>query len=184
MNAERCAWRAGLRLRATGGGDNGVATLEERLQALEDEKAILDTLVQYAHCMDQGDDNAVFGDCFIESGVWWASIDGPWAGLGGSRHQGRSEIERWFHDIKRVRDSQPGKAKHYVVAPSIKIDGDRATAETYHLEVCSSQAGPLATSMGRYLDVLVRCADGRWRFQERHLAREGASVEAQQRATR
>ena len=161
-----------------------MATLDERVRALEDEKAILETLVCYARCMDQGDDNAVFANCFTDSGVWQATIDGPWAGLGGSRHAGRLEIERWFDDIKTFRNSQAGKAKHYVIAPSITIDGDCATAETYHLEVMSSPDGPVISSMGRYLDVLLRCADGRWRFQERHLAREGAGVEAQQRATR
>jgi ketosteroid isomerase-like protein len=161
-----------------------MATLEERVRALEDEKAILETLVRYAQCMDQGDHGRDFVECFTESGVWWASIEGPWAGIAGSRHVGRADLGRFFHDIMRTRDSHPGKAKHYVVTPDISVVGDRASAETYHLEVSSYQEGPLITSMGRYVDEFVRCADGRWRIQERHLLREGAGAEAQKRATR
>src|SRR5262245_3196560 len=93
--------------------------LELRVQMLEDEIAIVKTLLEYAHCMDYGDDNSQFANCFTESGVWEATIDGPWAGLGGSRHAGRRQIERWFDDIKRFRVSQPGKVRHYVIAPSI-----------------------------------------------------------------
>ncbi len=128
------------------------------------------------------------GDCFTDDGVWWASIDGPFAGLGGSRHEGRKDIEHWFGGMPRLGAGYPadqhGKAKHYLITPDIKLDGDRATVESYHLETSASKDGPLVTSMGRYLDVLVRCPDGRWRIKDRHLCREGAGVEAQKRATR
>src|SRR5579871_4585715 len=117
---------------------DGFKDLEQRVRALEDETAIARTLTQYAHCIDQGVDAAAFADCFTDDAIWHATIDGPWAGQGGSRHEGRQEILRWFDDLRRFRDGQPGQAKHYVVAPSISIEGDRATAETYHLEVSSN----------------------------------------------
>ena len=42
-----------------------------------------------------------------------------------------------------------------------------------------TEAGPLLYSMGQYLDVFVRCPDGRWRIQERHLSREGVHTSGQ-----
>jgi ketosteroid isomerase-like protein len=172
-------------------GGGILRTLEDRIRALEDEREITRTLLQYVHEIDQGEDPAAFGDCFTDDGIWWASIDGPFAGLGGSRHEGRTDIEHWFSGMPRLKKEAAGaqttprgKSKHYLISPDIQVDGDRATAESYHLETTADQIGPLITSMGRYLDVLVRCPDGRWRIAERHLCREGAGVDAQKRSTR
>ena len=44
-------------------------SMSERLQALEDERAILETLYQYGHAMDYGPD-ADFVDCFTPDGLW------------------------------------------------------------------------------------------------------------------
>lgn len=161
-----------------------MATLEERVRRLEDEREILRTLLQYAHSIDQRDtqDPSALSDCFTEDGVWWASIDGPWAGQGGARHTSRAEIEEWFRGMKAYGKDKPGpqpKSTHCLVAPDIRVDGDRATVESYHLGVSASPSGPQIGSMGRYLDVFVRCPDGRWRIKERHLAKEGSSVEGQ-----
>jgi hypothetical protein len=41
------------------------------------------------------------------------------------------------------------------------------------------RAAPAIVSLGWFEDTLVRCPDGRWRFRERHLHREGASPEGQ-----
>jgi len=162
-----------------------MATLEARVQVLEDEKAILRTMLQYAHAEDQVDPES-FMDCFTEDGVWWSTVDGPWAGTGGSRHEGREELGRWHassHAAGRARPGPHGKGKHYLVGPDIRVDGDRATAESYHLSVTASADGPKMGTMGRYLDVFVRCPDGRWRMTHRQLVREGASVEGMKRTT-
>jgi len=161
-----------------------MATLEERVQALEDEKEIRRTLLQYSHAIDQREtqEPAMLSDCFTEDAVWWASIDGPWAGAGGAKHTGRQEIEEWFIGMRSFGSDKPGphgKGKHYLVSPDIRVAGDRATVESYHLGVGASPNGPQINSMGRYLDVMVRCPDGRWRIKERHLAKEGSSVEGQ-----
>jgi ketosteroid isomerase-like protein len=160
-----------------------MASLEERVRALEDEKEIRRTLIQYSHAVDERDtqDPSVLGDCFTEDAVWWASIDGPWAGAGGARHTGRAEIEAWVKGMRSSGSGPHAKGKHYLVGPDIRVDGDRATAESYHLGAGASPDGTKPNSMGRYLDVLVRCPDGRWRITERHFAKEGASVEAQTR---
>lgn len=46
-----------------------VDELHQRLQVLEDERAILKTLHRYGHSMDYGPD-ADFVDCFQPDGVW------------------------------------------------------------------------------------------------------------------
>lgn len=161
-----------------------MTTLEDRVRALEDEKSIVRTLRQYASAEDRVDP-AAFADAFTEDGVWWSSIDGPWAGTGGSRHEGREDLMRWHAGITDVWGPEPrARTKHYLIGPDIRLDGDHATAESYLLSVAASPDGPKVVSMGRYLDRLVRCSDGRWRIQERHLAREGAGVEAMKRPTR
>lgn len=159
-------------------------TLEERLRALEDDREIRRTLLQYAHAIDQratGDPSAL-SDCFTEDGVWWASVEGPWAGAGGVRHTGRKAIEAWFLTMRAFGTDRPGPhgiGKHYLVTPDIQTHGDEATAESYHLSATATEAGPQIGSIGRYLDVLVRCPDGRWRIKERHLMKEGANVDGQ-----
>jgi ketosteroid isomerase-like protein len=64
--------------------------------------------------------------------------------------------------------------KHIVVEPRIRIDGDRATVEVYFARLDRYESGPAARSMGRYRDVLVRCADARWRFERRVAEREAS----------
>jgi ketosteroid isomerase-like protein len=161
-----------------------MGNLEDLVKRLEDEREIRRTLVQYSHAIDQREtaEPGALSGCFTEDGVWWASIEGPWAGVGGTRHTGREAIEEWFLGMRTFGKDKPGpqpKGKHYLVAPDIQIEGDRATVESYHLGVSASPNGPEITSMGRYLDVLVRCPDGRWRIKERHLAKEGANIAGQ-----
>ncbi len=57
--------------------------------------------------------------------------------------------------------------KHLLFQPWIRLDGDRATVESGFARLDEGEGGPVLRSFGRYLDVLVRCADGRWRFAQR-----------------
>ena len=67
----------------------------------------------------------------------------------------------------------------------IRIDGDRATAQsriTYFER--SPEARPVAMLAGRYEDELVR-EDGRWRFKHRHVIGEiptGEEIKAREEA--
>ncbi len=63
-----------------------------------------------------------------------------------------------------------------------RIDGDRATVRSYFCTMRETEEGPLLYSMGQYLDVFVRCTDGRWRMKERHLSREGVHKSGQEKA--
>ena len=94
-------------------------TPEQRLRALEDKEAILQTMYQYAHALDYGRDAAAFTDCFIDGGVWYSTIEGKWAG-GGRRAIGRCRATRSV--VLRnadVRGTAGHFHKHIMVEPEI-----------------------------------------------------------------
>jgi hypothetical protein len=156
-----------------------VEALEARLRRLEDERQVLRTLHQYAHALDYGADAAEFLDCFVPDGVWYSTIEGKWAGGGGVRLAGHAELRAWFE--RHAERGVPGHfTKHYMVEPEIVLEDDRATVMSYFSSIHEESSGPLLYSMGRYVDVAVRCPDGRWRLEERHLSREGVHTSGQQ----
>jgi hypothetical protein len=161
-----------------------LTTVEERLSRLEDERDILRTLYRYAHTRDYDDDPSGFLDCFTDTAVWWSSIEGQWAGTQGGRFEGRAALEAWFRgpaNRPRPPRGSPGRwqSHHSIANAQIRIDGDRATVESYGGGLHERENGPLLYSLIRYSDVLVRCPDGKWRFQERHLSRESVHHSAQ-----
>ena len=142
-----------------------MSTLEERLQRLEDERAILDRLYAYGHSLDYGlRDEWV--DCWTEDGVlaWPHETFVGREAIGGA-FDGHSHAPEAFH-------------KHLLVAPRIRLEGDEATVESYFSRLNDSPDGPVVRSFGRYVDVLARSADGVWRFRERRLERESLIANA------
>ena len=153
-------------------------SLEERVRAIEDREGILHNLNQYVRSLDYHLDTSVWLDCFIENGVWWSSIEMPLAGSAGLRLQGHKELGAWFDLSKQHYAQRPEprlQGKHIYTDIDIRVDGDRATSSCYYYTLANSEAGIGVNTMGRYDDKLIRCADGRWRFEERHLIREGAA---------
>jgi hypothetical protein len=138
--------------------------LAERLQALEDERAILHTLYQYGHSMDYGPD-ADFVDCFTPGGVWDVRMrKSPEAAF---QCRGHAEITASLSQQTAVR-APALFAKHFVMDPRIVVTGDEASVLSYFLRVEPRDDGPSQiVASGRYVDRLVRCDDGRWRFTER-----------------
>jgi hypothetical protein len=133
----------------------------QRLQRIEDERAVLHTLHRYAHCIDYGlEDEWV--DLFTEDGVYNRFTTGI-------RHEGREEIRKFIPTHTRAPEKYH---KHFMVEPIITLNGDEATAESYWARVDDGDSGPFILSFGRYRDHLVRCPDGRWRFKERRIERE------------
>jgi hypothetical protein len=82
---------------------------------------------------------------------------------------GRDALERFIESHGR---HDGAFRKHIVMDPEIVVDGDLATSSTY-LVVIDAGPSPLARAVGRYLDTVVRCEDGRWRFAERVCEVEG-----------
>jgi ketosteroid isomerase-like protein len=135
------------------------AELEARLRRLEDEREILDTLYQYGHSIDYGW-REEWLDCWTEDAV----LRWPHA-----TYAGRAEIGRAFDGHSHAPDAYH---KHFLAEPRIRLSGDRATVDSYFTRINDSPQGPVVRSFGRYRDVVVRCADGRWRIKERVLERE------------
>src|SRR5437899_956515 len=96
--------------------------LEARLQVLEDERAILQTLHQYGHAMDYGPD-ADFVDCFTPDGVWDVRMRRSATGF---QVRGAAELEVSLAAQTEVR-APALFAKHIVVDPRITVAGDEAT---------------------------------------------------------
>jgi ketosteroid isomerase-like protein len=129
-------------------------TVEERLRALEDERAILDRLYAYGHALDYGD-----RDAWIDSWLENAHLQWP-----ETSYAGREAIAGAFD----AHTHAPAVFhKHVLVEPRVTVDGDSALASSYFMRVDHSPSGPVVRSFGRYRDVLQRCEDGAWRFAER-----------------
>ena len=138
--------------------------LSERLQALEDERAILQTLYRYGHSMDYGPD-ADFVDCFTPEGVW--DIRMRKSPAGSFQCRGHDEITASLAGQTAVR-APAIYVKHLVMDPHIDVTGDQASVQSYFLRVEPRDDGPSQiVASGQYLDRMVRCDDGRWRFTER-----------------
>lgn len=131
-----------------------MATIEERLRRLEDERDILQTLYTYGHAIDYGLESE-FLDCWTETAeLYW----------GGSPFRGRARIAEAF----RSHTHAPAFwHKHFLAEPRVKLEGDRATVVSLFARLDAYPEGPRILAFGRYLDTLVRCPDARWRFSER-----------------
>ena len=132
-----------------------IASIESRLQLLEDEREIQRTLHMYGHALDYGYE-AQFVDCWTED----AELFWPASGI----IRGRVAIQAAF----RQHSHAPAVVhKHLVIDPLITIQGDRASVDSMFARLDPYDGVPKIRAFGRYRDILVRCADGRWRFVER-----------------
>jgi ketosteroid isomerase-like protein len=142
------------------------STVEERLALLENEREILRTLHAYGNSIDYGNEEE-FIDCWLpDAEMHWPipPYAAPFIGHDRIREafRGHTHAPATYH-------------KHFVVDPRIRIDGDVARVESYFARLDKDGDGPYVRGFGRYLDVLLRCPDGRWRFKERHAESEASS---------
>lgn len=138
---------------------------ERLLRMLLDERAVLQTMYQYSHALDYGDEPS-FLECFTDEGIWASTS--RW-GNQPRRYEGRDGQQRFF----RQHTHAPARYhKHLLCDPRITIDGDTAHAESYFVRIDESEPGPWICAFGRYKDTLVRFDDGRWRFRERSIESE------------
>ncbi len=143
-------------------------SLEDRVLALEDERSILRTLYAYGQSIDYGRED-LFLDCWVDD----ARLTYSFAVANSSGADGRPDMSFAGHEqiagfFRRHTHAPERYHKHFLVAPLITIEGDRARVECYNARLDAQPDGPVTTSFGRYRDELVRCPDGRWRFSSRH----------------
>jgi hypothetical protein len=121
-------------------------------------------LYAYGAAIDYGREEE-FLDCWTETAVLvWTPTPERDVGYVERRLEGRDAIAEAF----RGHTHAPAMFhKHLLFQPQIRLDGDRASVASGFARVDESAGGPVLRSFGRYLDELVRCRDGRWRFAQR-----------------
>jgi ketosteroid isomerase-like protein len=144
-----------------------LSSIEQRLAMLEDEREILRTLHAYGNSLDYGNEDEWI-DCWLEDAVlYW-----PNPPYESSPFAGREPLCEAFHGHTHAPAVYH---KHFVLDSRIDIDGDTARVESYYARLDTGEDGPYIRAFGRYLDVLQRCGDKRWRFKERRAEPEGMS---------
>lgn len=167
----------------TSGHDIGL--LAARLRKLEDERDIRLALDRYGHSIDYGLESE-WVDCFTPDGVYDLRLRVMSPGLdkifpfarvdaGGIRFSGSKALASFV-----AVHSRPPAAyhKHIVVDQIVTRFGeeDKARATSYFLRVDDLAGRREIVAFGRYVDLLVRCPDGRWRFSERVVELESSSI--------
>jgi 3-phenylpropionate/cinnamic acid dioxygenase small subunit len=142
--------------------DPTLAELLQRLNRLEDEAVIRDTLYAYGSGLDYGDRDQFLG-CFASDASYY--VDMRIRGSGALEFHGHDQLADYFDGHTHAPDAWH---KHVTTNPTIVVRGDTASATSYFLRVdATSEAGVASVvASGRYLDQLVR-RDGQWRILER-----------------
>lgn len=124
---------------------------------LEDRIAIEDLFVRYTTALDRGDVETLV-DCFTPDG----SLDSPAVGS----HAGHAAI-RAFAERFAAFNRRGAQLRHVISNLAVEIEGERAGATCYLLNILTRDGESRLLAPGRYECDLVKSADGRWRFQRR-----------------
>ena len=136
------------------------ADLVKRLEALEAEKQIRETLHNYSHTIDYGPGERWANAVFTSDGVFDVfTVDGRPI----HKENGRAELDAYL-ETKKLPPVQYDK--HLIFSPLIAVDGDEATVESYFVCFDDISDQPRIFVFGRYSDKLVK-ENGRWLFKER-----------------
>ncbi len=144
-------------------------SMVKQLEMLKDERAILNTLHRYPHCIDYDAAEQEFLDLFTADGVF--DIRGQYARA--RKYQGREELTQFITQHRKDATYH----QHSLVNPVISINGAEAYVESYWATLDRGESGPSLGGCGRYRDRLVK-KDGRWRFKERIVEIEVLNAES------
>ena len=134
------------------------ATLEQRIQVLEDIEAIRKLKARYCAGCDDDHNPDTLAALFNEDAVWEATSNG--------RYEGVANIRRFFADLRasgRIRNSA-----HHAINPIIEVDGDEATG---HWRLIMLYTANVPSGGVQYLRIIgwyresYRRVGGVWRFQ-------------------
>jgi len=135
-----------------------MATIEQRLQVLEDIEEIRKLKARYCAACDDAHNPEMLGPLFAEDAVWEASSLG--------RAEGREAIKTLLGGLGRsgtIRNSG-----HHAINPIIDVDGDRATGFWRLIMLYTGYRPDRSLQyrriIGWYREQYVRIA-GRWHFQ-------------------
>jgi ketosteroid isomerase-like protein len=135
------------------------ASLERRIQVLEDIEEIRKLKASYCAGCDDDHNPDTLVALFAEDGVWEATSNG--------RFEGSAAIRKFFADLRasgRIRNSA-----HNVFNPIIEVDGDTATG---HWRLIMLYTANLPSGGVQYFRIIgwyrerYRRIDRRWRFQQ------------------
>ena len=137
----------------------GSATLEQRLQRVEDELAIRRVLVDYSAAQDARDYSRYAG-LFASNGEW---VNGK------TVYKGREAIHKMLVDLYGEPPAGFINSESYHISsnPQVDVDGDHARARSRHLLIMRGPGGePTPMLAGVYEDELIREA-GQWKILRR-----------------
>jgi uncharacterized protein (TIGR02246 family) len=136
--------------------------IESRLRVLEAKEEIRNLLQAYRRTLDARDMRA-FSALFASNGTW--------TGASGAA-TGPEGIYTMLTAALPENPPWPGSTLwHQITDPTIRVDGDRATAESLWMHVRRGEGDtPLLPTLGLYEDELV-VEDGHWRFLRRTVTR-------------
>jgi hypothetical protein len=134
------------------------ASIEQRLQTLEDIEAIRKLKARYCAGCDDDHNPDTLATLFHDDAVWEATSNG--------RYEGIEAIRGFFSDLRasgRIRNSA-----HHAINPIIEVDGDRATGN-WRLIMAYTANVPdggvqFLRIIGWYRETYRR-SNGEWRFQ-------------------
>jgi len=137
---------------------SGNATVEQRLQKLEDTEAIRSLLIDYGRALDKRDFKA-YGQLFATDGMWKGTM-GSATTPGG--------IQKMVEDgFGRMSPELYENSNHVMTSMDIAVNGDTATAWSRWIWVVNGAGGkPQTERAGHYEDTLVR-ENGQWKFKVR-----------------
>jgi 3-phenylpropionate/cinnamic acid dioxygenase small subunit len=144
------------------------AVLQARLQRLEDEREIAETLRRYCDSLDYPS-IAEWTACWTEDALFVAHHEDSAGSAESWSLQGIDALLTMFRERRADPDAV---RRHLVGEPRVKIDGDRATVRSRWIVLLGTPEAVRLESFGRYDDVLVRRQHGRWLLAERHAIRE------------
>lgn len=150
---------AALMLSACGSAGDATAALRQRVQQLEDEKAIREVIIRYGEYLDARD-YASYASLFASDGVWtggFGSFTGP-AAIQEMLEKNLGKPELGFVNKSNF---------HLNTTVVVDVHGNTAKARSRYLFFTASPENrPTVALAGRYFDELVR-EKGEWKIKSR-----------------
>ncbi len=152
-----------LGLSALSNAGSSDASVEQRLQKLEDIEAIRNLLIDYGRALDKRDFKA-YGELFAKDGSWKG-------GMGGAT--GPENIAKIVEaGFGRMDPAQYTDSNHVMTSMDIEVNGDTATAWSRWLWVIKDADNTAKVQRGGvYEDTLIR-ENGQWKFKQRQAITE------------